>query len=204
MAEDRPQIAVDRTHYVYYAGTQSIPPHAAVNILNRSHKITAEVEIPEIGAEGVLISQGGNVGGYSFFIKDARLGYVYNYVGRNYYRVMSSDIVPKGRHQLRYEFTVTDKPDFLNGKGAPGQGKLYIDEKQVGQMDIPITTPFALGLTSGIEVGSGTGSPVAPDYKTPYLFTGKIFKIMIDVSGEVTPETDVKKEAEVRMAMARQ
>ncbi len=204
IAEERPQIVVQRTHYVYYPNTQSIPAHVAVDVLNRSHKITADVEIPENGAEGILVSHGGNDGGYSFFIKDNKIGYVYNYVGRNYYRVMSSDKVPKGRHQLRYEFKATDKPDFQKGKGTPGQGKLYIDENQVGQLDIPITTPFALGLTSGFMVGADTGSPVAPDYKTPFRFTGKIYRVVIDVSGEVTPETEVKKEAEVRMAMARQ
>jgi len=84
-ADERPQIAVDRTSYVYYPGTQEVPVNAAPRIINRPHSITADVEIPKGGAEGVLISQGGIDGGYSFYVKEGKLQYTYNYVARTFY-----------------------------------------------------------------------------------------------------------------------
>ena len=78
--EERPQIAVNRNRYVLYPGTQSIPAGAAPKILNRPYSITAEVDIPEKGAEGVLLSMGGNDGGISFYVQDGKLCFVHNYV----------------------------------------------------------------------------------------------------------------------------
>ncbi|PAV13187.1 hypothetical protein ASJ81_04100 [Methanosarcina spelaei] len=108
--------------------------------------------------------------------------------------------VPEGQHQLRFEFEVTGKPDVANGKGAPGKAQLYIDGKLVGQAEIPVTTPLVLGLTSGVTCGSAHGSPVTPDYEPPFEFTGKIYRVTVDVSGKLIED----KEAETRMVMARQ
>ena len=124
---------MDRKSYVFYPRTQGVPVNATANILNRPYSITADVEIPQGGAEGVMLSQGGNDGGYSLYVQDGKLRHAYNYVGRNLYYVESSETVPAGRHQLRFEFEVTDKPDIAHGKGAPGKGHLYIDGKLVGR-----------------------------------------------------------------------
>ena len=110
--EERPHIALDRTRYTYYPGTQSIPPNTAVKVLNRTHSITAEVEIPKEGAEGALLAQGGNDGGYVFYMKNGKLHWAHNYVAKEIYHVESTAPVPKGRHQLRFEFEVTGKPDY--------------------------------------------------------------------------------------------
>jgi arylsulfatase len=99
LLEERPQIAVDRTTYTYFPGTQTIPHGAAARVLNRPHSITADVDFKQ-GDKGVLLSQGGNDAGYSLYIKDDRLHYVHNYVGRNFYHVESTESVPTGRHQL--------------------------------------------------------------------------------------------------------
>jgi hypothetical protein len=75
----------------------------------------------------VLLSQGTAAGGYSFFIKDGKLRYVHNYVGRQLLGVESEGAVPAGKHALRFEFEPTGQPDMPNGKGAPGRLQLYID-----------------------------------------------------------------------------
>jgi hypothetical protein len=199
-ADERPKIAVDRTSYVFYPRTQGVPVNATANVLNRPYSITADVEIPQGGAEGVVLSQGGNDGGYSLYVQDGKLGHAYNYVGRNLYYVESSEAVSPGRHQLRFEFEVTDKPDIAHGKGAPGKGKLYIDDNLVGQSDIPLTNPLAIGLLSTIVCGSDAGAPVTPKYKAPFPFTGKIYKVTVDVSGELIKDN----EAELRRHLARQ
>ena len=199
-ADERPRIAVDRTSYVFYPGTQPVPATATVNVLNRPHSITADVEVPPGGAEGVLLSQGGNDGGFSLYVQDGRLCYAYNYVGNKLYHVRSVETVPEGRHQLRFEFEVSGKADIANGKGAPGKGQLYFDGRLVGQADIKLTNPLAIGLLSFIVCGMDTGAPVTPEYKTPFAYTGTIHSVTVDASGELIKDA----EAEVRMILARQ
>ena len=91
-----------------------------MSTLNRPHSITADVEIPEGGAEGVLLSHGGNDGGFSFYMQGGKLHYAYNYVADTHYHFESKETVPEGRHKLRYEFEPTGKPDVAKGLGAPG------------------------------------------------------------------------------------
>lgn len=200
LAEERPQIAAPRTRYTYYPNTQPVAANSAVRVLNRSHSITADVEIPIGGAEGILLAHGGNDSGYSFYVKDGRLHWAHNYVARSLYHVESVELVPEGRHQLRFEFEVTGQPDLAKGKGTPGHAQLYIDGKLVGQIEVPVTTPLALGLTSGVNCGIAPGAPVTPDYEPPFKFTGKIHSVIVDVSGDLIHD----REAEMRTIMARQ
>jgi arylsulfatase len=199
-ADPRPQIAVARTHYTYYPGTQMVPINAGPNVLNRQHSITADVEIPKGGAEGVLLSAGDVQGGFALYVKGGKLHYVYNYVGSNFYHVESDVPVPEGRHTLRFEFEVSGKPDIARGKGAPGRAQLYIDGKLVGQGDVPLTMPLSLGLGGGIVCGADTGSSVCDDYEPPFAFTGTLHGVTVDVSGDLIKDA----EAELRMHMARQ
>jgi arylsulfatase len=199
-ADERPKIAVDRPAFTLYPGTQAVPINAVPSLLNRPHSITADVEIPKGGAEGVLLSQGGNDGGYSLFIQGGKLRYAYNYVGRTIYEIESRGAVPEGRHTLRFEFEVTGKADIAHGKGAPGRGQLYVDDKLVGEADIPLTNPLNIGLLSAISCGADPGAPVTPRYKPPFAFAGTIYGATVDVSGELIKD----EEAAVRMTLARQ
>ncbi len=199
-ADERPKLAADRGRFKLYQHTQAVPTDAVPSLLNRSYSVTVDVDIPKAGAEGVLLSQGGNDGGYTFYLLGGKLCYAYNYVGRTIYDIMSREAVPAGVHQLRYEFEVTGKPDVAQGKGAPGQGRLYIDGKLVGQGDIALTMPLTIGLTGGIACGIHLGAPVTPNYKPPFAFTGTIQAVTVDVSGDLVRD----REAEMRMALARQ
>lgn len=200
IGDPRPTIAEDRTSYTYYPGTQEVPQNVAPRLANRPHAITADVEIPAGGAQGVLISQGGIEGGFTFFIQGGRLRYTYNYVSRSFFRAQSSAPVPEGRHQLRYEFEVTGKPAIRQGRGAPGRGRLYIDGELVGQIDLPVTTPIAVGLSGGVIVGADAGSPVTDEYRPPFRFTGRLHTVTIDVRGDLIRDT----EGELRAVLARQ
>jgi hypothetical protein len=113
--------------------------------------------------------------------------------------VASADPVPAGRHELRFEFEPTDKPDIAQGKGAPGRAQLYIDRHLVGEADLPVTTPLVYN-PGGLSCGANPGSPVTPDYQAPFRFTGTLDSVTVDLSGGLITDT----EAEVRMAMARQ
>jgi arylsulfatase len=200
LAEQRPVIAKDRDRYVYYPGTQEVPANSAPRILNRPHTITALVEIPKGGAEGVLVSQGGVDGGFTFFVKDRKLRYTYNYVAERRFEVVSETDVPTGRHALSFEFEPTGKAEPLKGKGTPGIAKLFVDGKPVGEGKLPVTIPLAMGLAAGVNVGSDGGAPVTDEYEPPFPFSGTIDRVVYDISGKHV----VDHEAEIRMALARQ
>ena len=199
MMTERPQITETRNSYTFRPGTQTLPPAVAPRVLNRPHSITADVEIPADGAEGVVMSQGTSAGGWSLYMKDGRLHYTHNFVRRGWYTVSSSDPVPTGRHELRFEFEVTGKPDLAAGKGAPGRAELYIDRRLAGAADFPVTTPVMFN-PGGLTCGANPGPPVTSDYTSPFRFTGTLHTVTIDLSGELITDA----ESEMRMHLARQ
>jgi arylsulfatase len=199
MVSEKPLVAPPRDHYVYRAETQSIPYFAGPRVLNRPHSITAEVEIPEGGAEGVLLCQGTAAGGYSLYIKDEKLHWVHNYVGRGLYGVHSENGITPGKHELRFEFEPTGEPDLQAGKGAPGTAQLYVDGELVAAAEVPVTMPFLIN-PGPTTCGANPGSPVTPEYPSPFAFTGTIDHVTVDVSGELIRDDA----AELRAHLARQ
>jgi arylsulfatase len=169
-------------------------------VYNRPHSITAEVEIPVGGAEGVLVAQGGIAGGYIMYMQDGRLHYAHNYAGRDLLEVNSPERISAGHHTLRYEFEPTGPPDLKIGKGTPGSAQLYVDGTLVANADFPHTTPLFFEL-EGLNVGIDEGSPVIDGrYPSPFAFTGTIHSVTIDVSGELIADD----EATLNVLMARQ
>lgn len=199
MATQRPQISESRTRYTFRPGTQTLPFAVSPRVLNRAHSITAEVDIPPGGAEGILLCQGANTGGWTFYIHNGTLHYAHNYLGRALYRVSSTEQVPEGRHTVRFEFEPTGKPDIAHGKGTPGRAQLYLDRRLVGQTDMPVTTPVAFN-PGGMTCGANPGSPVVPEYQSPFRFTGALHTVTVDLSGDLIIDID----SETRMAMSRQ
>ena len=203
-ADERPQLSKDRKTYVYYPDTQTVPENVAVKVLNRAHSLTAEVEVPKGGAQGVLVCHGSNAGGYSLFVKDNKLQYVHNYVGAQEFHVESGETVPEGKATLRYEFEPTGKPDIAHGKGTPGRARLFINGKQVGQTDFPVTVPLLLGLGGGLTVGRNPGSSVSKLYGPPFDFTGTIFKVTADVTGQSQVDASAERNEAAKRALMRQ
>jgi arylsulfatase len=199
-AVERPQIAPDRQRYIYYPGTQMVPSNASPRVLNRTHSVSVEAIVPEGGASGVLFSMGGNDGGFSFYARDGKLIYGYNYVTDRYFRIQAAESLPVGHHVFGFQFDPTGDADIANGKGTPAKITLLIDGRTVGEGELPITIPLTLGLAAGVAVGADPGSPAMPDYQPPFAFTGQILKVLVDVT-----ETSVEDlEARMRMYLARQ
>ncbi len=198
-ASEKPLVAAPRDSVAYFPNTQSVPFFAAPRVLNRPHSITAEVDIPDGGAEGVLLAQGTAAGGYAFFVQDGQLHYVHNWVGREVMRVSSEAKVPAGSHELRCEFEPRGKPDVTVGHGMPGSFQLYIDGELVADRDFPFTTAFFFN-PGGLTCGADPGSPVTSDYNPPFRFTGTLHKVTVDLSGALIEDP----EAELKLHMARQ
>ncbi len=199
IAEERPQIAQSRDRYVLYPGTQSIPAAAAPRILNRPYSISAEVDAPD-GAEGVLLSMGGNDGGIAFYVQGGLLCFAHNYVAKEIFYVRSESTVPAGRHYLSVEFKPTGQPDVNNGRGTPGRVRLFVDGVEVGHGDLPVTTPIRLAQGGAMLVGADTGSAVTPEYTAPFRFNHQIHRVIVDVSGEHVEDY----EAQMKIALAKQ
>ena len=154
---------------------------------------------PRDGAEGVLLSQGTAAGGYSFYVKDGKLRYVHNYVGRQLLEVESEEALPAGKHELRFEFEPTGEPDLSQGKGAPGRLQLYVDGTLVGNAEAAVDDAVHV-QPRPLTCGANPGSPVTPDYEGPFTFTGTLHSVTLDVSGELIHDP----EAELRVHLARQ
>jgi len=186
------------THFVYTSGAVRIPERSSPYTKNLHHTIAAEVEIPKGGAEGVIVCCGGLGGGFTVFIKDKKLHWEHNYYNETRYRVSSNEIIPEGRQVLSAEIKVDKQGKFETGgtvtlrlgKKAIGEGRF---EKQIGGF---------FTANESFDVGCDTCSPVSNQYKTPFAFTGKIIKVMIDTSEETFEDLVVKHEAHARMALA--
>lgn len=192
LATPRPEMSSPREKYVYFPGTGELESSNAVDVRARSYSITADVEIPAEGAQGVLLAHGSSFGGYSFFVnKEGKLQFSHNYLGIEEFKIQATEKVPTGKATLRWEFTRTGPPDFKLGKGAPGSGKLLINGKEVGSGNIPVTCPIAYGLSGdGLSCGRDTLTPVSADYKSEYVFTGIIRQVTVELIQDqhATPE----------------
>jgi len=154
-------------------------------VLNRHHGITADVDIPDGDAEGVLLGQGSAAGGYSPFVKDGTSPCVHNYVARDYFGVASDRPVAPGRHELRFEFEPTGELDFLQGATArrAGCSSTSIVRSSVRPTcRTPLSSPSNPGA---LTCGANPGSPITDDHQGPFRFTGTLRTVTVDVSGEL-------------------
>jgi hypothetical protein len=164
--------------------------------LNRSHSVTAEVEIPATGVEGPICAMGGVTGGWSLYVKDKCLVYCYNCVGKYYFVKSKTELPTSTKAKIRFEFEKTGQEKF----GAGGIGRLYLNDSKVAEGEIPHTVKFRFSADESFDIGRDTGSPVTSEYKAAAEFTGKIKNVVIDLGGE--RHHDI--EAEGRVAMKRQ
>ena len=162
-----------RTMTTYYPGMMTTPVSSAPNFRNRSYTLSADVDIPASGAEGVLLSVGGRFSGFSFFVQNKRLQFVYNYFGADRYSVISSEALPNGALKLRMEYTSTGENQ--------GVAALFINDRKVGEGAIARTVPLTFGLSEGLTAGRDPSTPVSDTYQSPFPFTGKLKKVVMEL-----------------------
>lgn len=182
---ERPHGTPERDRYVYYPDCAPVPEQSGVVIGGRSYTIAAGVDVADGDAEGVLYAHGGVAGGHSFYIKDHRLHYVFNWVGTHLQVVDADRDIPSGKHIFTAEFTANGRNPDPRMPGATGTLALYVDDQQVGSGDIVTQPGYFCVVGDGICVGRDDSSPVTPDYEGPFRFTGgTLDKVVVDVSGE--------------------
>jgi arylsulfatase A-like enzyme len=172
----RPDLMAGRTSLTVYQGMTGMSENAFINVKNRSHTITADVEVPQGGANGVILAQAGRFGGWSLYLKDGKPIYTYNWLGLKQYTIAGGQALPTGKATIRYEFVYDG-----GGVGKGGTGTLYVDRKSVATGRIDQTQCCAFSADEGADVGADEGTPVTEDYQVPFKFTGKIDKVTIDL-----------------------
>jgi hypothetical protein len=183
-----------------YGGMGRLSENSVVSIKNKSHAVTAEIEVPEGGAQGVVIAQGGSIGGWALYLKEGRLRYCYNLLGVQRFYVGSEQEIPAGVHQVRMEFAY-DGP----GLGKGGTAALFLDGEQVGDGAVGATAAMIFSADDTCDVGKEGGALVADDYPVPNDFTGEVRWVEIDVGAAADDADHVLSSDEVlRVAMARQ
>jgi hypothetical protein len=175
--------------------------NTVLNIKNKSHSVTAEIVVPPKGAQGVIVCQGGNVGGWSLYAKGGKLKYCYNLLGIQCFFAESASALPAGEHQVRMEFAYAG-----GGMGKGGTVTLYVDGKKVGEGKVGATAPIIFSGDDGCDVGVDAGSPVSPDYGSRgNEFNGRVKGVQLAIAEDaVSAEHRVSPEEALRIAMARQ
>ena len=173
----RPDLMAGRTSLTVYEGMTGIMENAFINVKNRSHSITAEVDIPGQEANGVIICQGGRFGGWTLYLEDGKPTYTYNWVGLKRYTIAGAKRLPSGKVTIRFEFA------YDGGRlGAGGLGTLFVNGEQVAQGRIDNTNPLIFSPDETADVGIDEATPVTEDYKAGNSrFTGKIYQVTIDI-----------------------
>ena len=193
----RPQL-ITGSSQVLFGGMGRLTEPSTLNIKNKSYSITAEVEVGTTPAEGVIVAQGGSVGGWSLYAKDGRLKYCYNFLGIKRFFAEGTTAIRPGKHQLRMEFKYDG-----GGLGKGGVVHLFVDGKASGEGRVDITVPMTFSFDETCDVGKETGSPVSPDYGDRHNeFSGEVNWVQIDLEKDDHDHL-ISAEERFRVAMAR-
>jgi hypothetical protein len=177
----RPSLTRGRTKFTYGAGATRIPEGSAPPIYQRSHKITAKVTIPEKGAEGVIVAEGGG-SGFALYVKDGRAHYDYNFFGKATYSVSSSKPLPTGDVEIILSYEQQPFRPFVETKG--GAAELFVNGESVGKGNIENAAPARFSATETLDIGMDLGASASHAYhdKAPFAFTGTIKSVEIEVA----------------------
>ncbi|MDP1723374.1 MAG: arylsulfatase [Alphaproteobacteria bacterium] len=176
----RPSLTRGRSTFTFYPGMIRIPEGTAPDLKNKSYTVTAEVEIPDGGAEGVLVTQGGRFGGWGLIVIDGKPQFIHAFSNQpeHKYRVASNEKLSPGKHTIFFDFKYDE-----GGAGKGGIGTITVDDKQVAQAKIERTIPTRISLDETLDIGKDSGTPIVEDYadKMPFEFTGNLKKVVIEL-----------------------
>jgi arylsulfatase len=193
---NRPSNIRGMNQFRYYDGMVRIPEGSAPDLKNKSFGISATVEIPKDGAEGVLMTQGGRFSGLGLYVLEGRPVFHYNLCGVERYTVAGKDALKPGKHVITLDF------NYDGGVGAGGQATLTVDGKKVASEKLPRTIAYRMSLDETLDVGEDTGTPVSEDYHVPFNFTGKLDQVTISITEHKLTQEQLKQYREGRLKAA--
>jgi arylsulfatase len=196
----RPVLIKGKTQLLV-GGMGRLSENCVLNIKNKSHSVTAEIVVPEKGAEGVIISQGANIGGWTLYAHKGKLKYCYNWGGFKHFIIESKDPLPAGQHQVRMEFAYAG-----GGMGKGGKVTLYTDGKKVGEGNVEATLAVIFSGDDGLDVGEDSGAAISPDYgPVGNHFNGEVKGVQLSIADDPNNSDHlVSPEDAINAAMGRQ
>jgi arylsulfatase len=196
----RPQV-VHGSSQMLYPGMRRVQENTVISTKNKSHSVTAQVVVPETGAKGVIVAQGGAQGGWTLYAHDGKLKYHYNCLGVKRYGITATTQLPPGNHQVRMEFAYDG-----GGLGKGASITLYVDSKEVGKGRVERTHLFIFGLDETTEVGCDLGEPVSEDYGARgNEWAGEVKWVRIDIDAAAkNVDHMIGAEERFNLAMTRQ
>jgi arylsulfatase A-like enzyme len=196
----RPNITAGRTEFVYTKPMTGLPQGDSPGILNSSYTITADIEVPQGGAEGMILTSGGRFAGYGFYLLKGKPVFLWNLVDLKRVKWEGPDALTPGKHILEFDFKYeglgagTLAFNSFSGLGRPGTGTLKVDGKEVATQKLEHTLPMILQWDESFDIGSDTLTGVNDeDYKPPFPLTAKLNKLTIKVDRPKLTEDDIKK-----------
>jgi arylsulfatase A-like enzyme len=196
----RPQLA-QGNRQLLFGGMKRLTENSIVVMKNKSYAVTAEIDVPEEGAKGVIVSQGGAFGGWSLYASEGKAAYCYNLFGLQRFKVYGDEPLAEGEHQVRVEFAYDG-----GGLGKGGTATLYVDGNTVGEARLEATVPMLFSGDETLDLGSDSGTPVSDDLTVDELeFNGRVRWVELDL-GDDAEDADhlIGPEERLRVAMARQ
>ena len=175
----RPSLAAGRTAFTWSGEITGTPNGDAPSILDSSYTFKAEVDIPQGGAEGMIVTQGGRFGGYGFYVLKGKPVFLYNFLDLRRVSWEGADALSPGKHTLEFDFKYdglgmgTLAFNNVSGIGRGGAGVLKVDGKVVARQE-SAQDPVDHAMGRGFDIGADTGTPVSNDYQVPFRFTGKL------------------------------
>ena len=199
MVAPRPSVTAGRTEFTYSGPLTGIPMGDAPSIIAASYTLTADVEVPADGGEGMLVTQGGRFGGYGFYLIKGKPVFTWNLLDMKRERWEAPEALTPGKHTLVFDFKydglgfATLAFNNMSGLGRGGTGLLKVDGKEVATQKIDRTIPTILQWDESFDIGSDTGTPVDDkDYQCPFTFTGKLNKLTLKIDRPRLSPADVK------------
>jgi arylsulfatase A-like enzyme len=196
----RPAVVHGNTQLLFPT-MRRIQENAVINTKNKSHSVTAEIEVPDAGAKGVIVAQGGGMGGCSLYAHEGKLKYFYNFLGILHFEVTAASPLPPGKHQARMEFTYDG-----GGIGKGAAVALYVDGKKVAEGRVGRTHALFFSMDETLEIGCDMGEPVSENYGARgNEFSGKVNWVQIDIDAAAKDaDHTIGAEERFQLAVARQ
>jgi arylsulfatase len=190
LTDERPADVPASGTYVYYPGTSAIPEHTAASTIGRSFKILADVEITDPNAEGVIVSHGARFGGYTLFLKEKKLYFVYNFLGIPPEQKFISGEIQPGKYVLGMEFTKESSGQYHESHGTT---RLYVNDQVVAQGAMRTQAGHFALTGEGLCIGRDSADPISSEYQSPFTFKGgTIFRVEINATGEAYMDLEVE------------
>ncbi len=202
----RPDIMAGRTSLTLHEGMTGISENVFINLKNKSFTIIADTEIPDGGADGVLISQAGKFGGWSFYLNNDKPAFTYNWLGQKEYTIASPAKVPPGPATIRFDFKYDGGGPGKGGDGLISVSSAKAQVEQVTRGHIDRTQGFCFSADEGADIGCDLGTAVTEKYEIPFKFTGKIQKITVEIkppsAAELAESDKINQEGSIKKALS--